>query len=251
MRGLYRLKNRNLDRLNLAPEIRLGLAFVASLAALIVSAPMAIGVLLAASAVYTLPQVRLKTITLAYLFFGVMAIIAVAFAWLMGFVFEAMKENSLNLVLTPFARLAISLNMILPLALFASLPGLVNTLNRVGMPGVIKLPLIVTIRFIPYFFNDFVQLRQAVRLRFRGRAGFCFWLRQPFLWGRVFFMPLVIRLIRSADELAVASELKGLSAETDFGRPNLVLSGRDRMALVLGAAVVLASFLIQALYAGS
>jgi ABC-type cobalt transport system, permease component CbiQ and related transporters len=238
------------DRLPLSPEVRLGLAFATSLAALIMNDSLALILLLAATSIYILLQVRLKVILIAYLFFSLMTGIALGCAWVLGFFFSAMKDSSTALVIMPFARLAISVNMILPLALYASLPGLAATLNRVWLPGVVKLPLLVTIRFIPSFLNDLVQLRQAVRLRFRGRGGFFFWLKRPLLWWRVFFMPLVVRLIRSADELAVAAELKGLSSETDFGRAGFELKSVDRATLAAWSAVICLGSLLQVTNAG-
>ncbi|MDL2260224.1 energy-coupling factor transporter transmembrane protein EcfT [Deltaproteobacteria bacterium OttesenSCG-928-K17] len=249
MPDLSKIKGQGHDRLNLSPEVRLGLAVAASLAALIIDNIFAAGLLLAASVVYVFAQVRPRTIGLVYLFFLFMAHIALGCFWLLGFVFAAMKDASPFSVILPFTRLAISINLILPLALNASLSGLAGTMNRLKMPGLIKLPLMVTIRFIPSFLNDLQQLRQAVRLRFRGRGGFFFWLRRPVLWWRVFFLPLVVRLIRTTDELAVASELKGLSVETDFGRQALHLKAADGLAIAGAALAIAGASILQVLYA--
>jgi energy-coupling factor transport system permease protein len=123
------------------------------------------------------------------------------------------------------------------------------TLGRLKFPGLIKLPLIITIRFIPTFINDLLELRQAVSIRFRGRGGLKFWLLRPRLWWRVFFMPLVIRLIRSADELALATELKGLTASTDFGGGKLAWGSGDKIILSLGALSISAAWLARNIYA--
>ncbi|MDR1921572.1 MAG: energy-coupling factor transporter transmembrane protein EcfT [Candidatus Adiutrix sp.] len=249
MPDLSRIRPAGADRLGLAPEVRLGLTLLASLAALAADDLWAAATLLAASGLYLILQARLRTIALAYLFFGAMAMTALGCLWLLSFVFPALKEASPAAVIVPFSRLGVSVNMVLPLALHASLSGLVGTMNRLPIPGLVKLPMLVTIRFIPTFINDFSQLRQAVRLRFRGRAGLLFWCRRPFLWWRIFFMPLVVRLIRSADELAVAAELKGLSAETDFGRAPIILKKADRATLALGAAAVTAASILQVFHA--
>jgi energy-coupling factor transport system permease protein len=143
----------------------------------------------------------------------------------------------------------VSINTIIPLAINARLSGMVHSLNRLKVPGILKLPLLITIRFIPTFINDLKQLRVATRVRFRGRGGFFFWLTRPLLWWRVFFMPLVVRLIRSADELALAAELKGLSVKTDFGREALSLSRADRLVMLLALYAILAAFLARSLYA--
>ncbi len=249
MPDLSRIEPRRPDRADLAPEVRLGLAVVASLAALAASAPPAAAVLLAASLVYVLWQLPSRTVAWAYLFFAVMAGVALGCFQLLGLVFPIMKEAPLSTVTLPFSRLAVSVNLILPLAFQASLSGLMATMNRLKLPGLIKLPLMVTIRFLPCFLNDLQQLRQTVRLRFRGRSGFFFWLRRPGLWWRVFFLPLVVRLMRSADELAVASELKGLSAETDFGGAPWSLKRGDLLAIAGGALALAGAAALQVLHA--
>lgn len=249
MRALFKTDNQDWDRLRLAAEIRLGLTFAASISALIISEPVSLGFLLAASTIYAVLQVRLKTIALAYLFFGMMAMAAVGFAWALGFVFEAMKNAFGAMLFAPFCRMAISVNMILPLVIYADLSGLVGAMNRLRAPGIVRLPLIVTIRFIPTFVNDLRQLREAVGLRFSGRNNGFFWLRHPLLWWRAFFMPLVVRLIRSADELAVASELKGLSSETDFGDQPPPFKRTDRATAAAGLLVIVCAGLWQVINA--
>ena len=244
MPALSRLNSRR-EGLPLRPEVRLGLTLAASVAALIMNNPAAMASIFIASAIYLVLQVRLKTIAIAYLFFSAMAALALSCVYLLGFVFTAMKNAPASAAILPFARLGISINMILPLALYASLSGLLATMNRIWLPGVIKLPLVITIRFIPSFLNDLMQLRQAVQLKFRGRSGLLFWLRRPLLWWRVFFLPLVIRLIRSADELAVSAELKGLSAKTDFGRTKLELKLADRFTLLAWTVVLTLAVVLQ------
>jgi energy-coupling factor transport system permease protein len=118
-------------------------------------------------------------------------------------------------------------------------------LARLRLPGLLRLPLIVTIRFIPTILNDLVQLREAVGIRFRGRKGFLFWLRRPVTWWRVFFQPLIVRLIRSADELAMAAELKGLEPDTDFGGIPVPFSAYDRLVALIAAMALALSALAQ------
>lgn len=235
------------DKLGLSSEVRLGLCFITSLASLIASDNYAVGLLLGASMLYVILQVKLKTIAIAYLIFGLMAGVALTCVWGLTFVFEAMKNAKLTTVIIPFARLAIAVNTILPLAIYANMPGLLGTMNRVRLPGIIKLPMLITIRFIPTFLNDLKQIREAIKLRFRTK-GRLFWLRHPILWWRVFSMPLVVRLIRSADELAVASELKGLSAKTDFGASKLILAAADKSVIAIGFITIGLSLILQVLH---
>ncbi|MDR0882195.1 MAG: energy-coupling factor transporter transmembrane protein EcfT [Candidatus Adiutrix sp.] len=241
MPGLFRI-----DGLKLAPETRLILALAGSVAALVARDFAALAVLIAASMVYLLLQLRVRTALWAYFFLSLLALSGLAGVWLMGFIFEAMRGDTFSLALLPFGRLGLTLNLVLPLALQTSLTGLAGTLNRLKLPGLLKLPLIVTLRFIPTFLSDFKQLREAVTLRFRGRGGLRFWLVRPVVWWRVIFLPLVVRLIRSADELAVASELKGLSAETDFGRAELTWSASDRGVMLAAVLTLVTAALLEA-----
>jgi energy-coupling factor transport system permease protein len=235
--------------LSLAPESRLFLTFSASLFSLIFGDPYSLGVLLGASALYLALEARLKTILIAYLFFGLMCAIALFCLYLLGFVFPGIRTQSSLLAVLPFMRLAVTVNTVIPLALNAKLSDMARTLNRLYLPGMLKLPMLITIRFIPTFTNDLFQLSQAIRIRFRGKGGLLFWLGRPLLWWRVFFMPLVVRLIRSADELALAAELKGLSAETDLGSQKLILSEADRLSFLLCLFSIALAFWIGSLYA--
>ncbi len=246
MPALFKANLIGADRLNLSPEVRLGLCFVSSFVSLIISDQYAMAWLLAVSVFYVLMQVKIRTIAIAYLIFSLMAGLALACVWGLTFVFEAMKSAPLASVTVPFARLGIAVNTILPLAIYAKMSGLLSTMNRLRLPGIIKLPMLITIRFIPNFINDLKQIRQAVKLRFRGKSRL-FWFGHPLLWWRIFFMPLVVRLIRSADELAVAAELKGLSTETDFGSSRLVLATADKAVIGVGIFTIIGAVVVQVL----
>ncbi|MDR2460475.1 MAG: energy-coupling factor transporter transmembrane protein EcfT [Deltaproteobacteria bacterium] len=244
-----KLSNSSRGLVELSCETRLLLTLFASIFSLIFSDVYSLAILLFASAVYLVLETRLKTIVIVYIIFAFMAGIAMLCAHLLGYVLSGMRSQSPIQALLPMMRLMISVNTIIPLAINARLSGMVNSLNRLKLPGIIKLPLLITIRFIPTFLNDLRQLRVAIRVRFRGRGGFFFWVIRPFLWWRVFFMPLVVRLIRSADELAMAAELKGLSSDTDFGREKLVFSKADRLVILLALYSIMAAFLARDFYA--
>jgi energy-coupling factor transport system permease protein len=208
-----------------------------------------LAVLVFASAIYLCLEAKLKTIVIVYIIFAIMCAIALLFVHLLGFVFQGMRTQSSFMAVTPFMRLMISINTIIPIAINARLSDMVHSLNRLKLPGLIKLPLLITIRFIPTFIHDLMQLSVAIRIRFRGKGGFFFWIIRPLLWWRVFFMPLVVRLIRSADELALASELKGLSAETDFGSEKLKITYTDRLVILLSLFSIMSATLAWVYYA--
>ncbi|MDR0355314.1 MAG: energy-coupling factor transporter transmembrane protein EcfT [Deltaproteobacteria bacterium] len=237
-------------RLKLRPETRLLLTVVASVSSLALSDVKALGLLLCFSLLYAALECRPKTVLIAYLFMGAMCGLALFFVWVLGFVFSAMREAPLSLAIAPFQRLGVSLNVILPLALNARLTDLAMALGRLRLPGVLRLPLMVTIRFIPTILNDLTQLREAVAIRFRGRRGLLFWLGRPLTWWRTFFQPLVVRLIRSADELAMAAELKGLEPSTEFSDRPPPFSRDDRKVFLTAAGAVLLAAAAQLLNRG-
>ncbi|MDR1658281.1 MAG: energy-coupling factor transporter transmembrane protein EcfT [Deltaproteobacteria bacterium] len=245
-----KFQNLTTGRLDLTPETRLGLTFLASIFSLVMADSLSLGIILSASVIYLMLEIRLKVVLIVYLVFLGMATTAAFGLWLLGFWIEAMKNQPARLAVLPFVRVLISLNTVLPLALHTQLSSLTLTLNRIYVPGIIKLPFLIIVRFIPTFINDVQQLREAVAIRFCGHSGVVFWLRRPRLWWRVYFMPLVVRLIRSADELALAAELKGLSASTDFGTAPLVLGPVDKMVLVLSVTVITIATLVGKYKAG-
>ncbi|MDR1083477.1 MAG: energy-coupling factor transporter transmembrane protein EcfT [Deltaproteobacteria bacterium] len=252
MRALSRIdKYRGGGRLILRPETRLLLTVAASVSSLALGDPQALSLLLAFSLLYAAAETKFKTLLLAYAFMGLMCALSLACVWLLGFIFPPMREAPLAGAISPFIRLGVSLNVILPLALNSKLTELAMALGRLHLPGFLRLPLMVTIRFIPVILNDLVQLREAVGIRFRGRRGFLFWLRHPLTWWRVFFQPLIVRLIRSADELAMASELKGLEVNTDFGSSAEPFSPDDRLVGLTAALAIILSALAEFFLSGS
>ncbi|MDR1039887.1 MAG: energy-coupling factor transporter transmembrane protein EcfT [Deltaproteobacteria bacterium] len=234
--------------LGLLPETRVVITLAGSVLSLVYGDPFPLGVLFVATALYLLCEVRLKAVAAVYLIAAAMAAVAMLCVELLIHAVPAMRAQSPILALLPFLRMGIAVNTVLPLAFHARLSDLVTTLRRARLPGLLKLPLLITVRFVPTFLGDVVQIREAVKLRFRGRGGIRFWVARPLLWWRVFFMPLVVRLIRSADELALAAELKGLSPETDFGSAPLVWSKADRTALALALLFFSQSLLAWSLY---
>lgn len=232
--------------LPLSSGARIIMTAAASIICLYLSNTWALGFLFIVSAVYLALEVKIGFIIKAYLLLALMCCLAALSVFALYKLIPEMAASSRNInVLAPFERMGIMVNMVLAMAMNTSLSGLTKTLSAAYVPGVIRIPLIVMIRFVPTFFNDIQQLREAVRLRFRGRGGLLFWLARPLLWCRIFFMPLVVRLIRSGDELAVASELKGLSPKTKLGGAGFSLKSADIMAFSCLALFSFCSIFIQ------
>ena len=243
--------------LNLSAGTRIIMTFVLSLVCLYLSSQWALGLLFIGSVFYLCAEVKFSLVWKIYVLLAVFAGIAILFLLL---IFQIMPmgggggsmgghggggmRQSISIG-APFLRMAVMINMVLAMGMNTSLTGLTNTLSKAYLPGFLKLPLIILVRFVPTFFSDMQQLREAVRIRFRGQGGFWFWVRHPVLWSRILFMPLVVRLIRSGDELAVASELKGLSTKTRFTEERVRITRSDWTALALLVIMAAAAIAVQ------
>jgi energy-coupling factor transport system permease protein len=184
-----------------------------------------------------------RALLAAWLVLAVMTVSAGAWLLAMAQFFEALRDAPPERAAAPFLRLAIMANAIAPLALNSGTAELMAALGRPKLPGLVKLPLMVAIRFVPTILSDLAQLREAAVIRLRGRKGLLFWARRPLLGWRVLMRPLLTRLIRSADDLAVAAELKGLRPDTPFSGERAAFGRADKRAL---AAAVLAAALAAA-----
>lgn len=118
-----------------------------------------------------------------------------------------MKDAMLGNFHTPFLRSLPSMNVLLALALNLSVQRFVGALKALRMPRVVFLPLLVFCRFVPEFIDVVRQLRDAVRMRgFTVSFGSAF--IHPFQTVRLTVIPLAVRTLRMADNLAMAAEMK-------------------------------------------
>lgn len=246
MQGLFNTDKYRKNTLNIDIGVRLLLLCLTSIATLYLSDTRALILVCVFSCIYALFSVRVGLVLKVYLALVVLTVVAVICIYILFIIFPSMASASRGMnVAAPFLRIFISANMLLATAMNISLTKLSATLGRMHLPGFLKLPLMIVIRFIPTFFNDVTQLSDAIKLRFRGRTGIKFWLSHPVLWTRVFFMPVVIRLIRSSDELAVAAELKGLSASTKFSEGSYSFRRSECLSIATCFAVLVAAVVIQ------
>ncbi len=228
MRASFLNKRDNTFAAGLDVRAKLLLCVAGSLAAIILSSPLSLGLLVALSTALALSAARPLTILKVYLFTMGMLLLALAFSALLGFfVPNLMRWNAFSLSV-PFLRMLISVNLLLTLSLSTPVQELFTRLQQARLPGWIQIPLSVTVRFIPTFLGDCAQIRDAARLRpGRGLAG---------LW-RGMVVPLIFRMLHSADDLAVAAELKGISAAGRARRESFPAMGK-RDHWVLGLAVL-------------
>lgn len=218
-------------------RVKLFLCASGSILTIALSSPLSLGLLVAVSGILALGAARPATILKVYLFGCVMFAFALGFSALIGLAVPGlMRWNAFSLSV-PFLRLLISCNLLLALALSTPVQALFDRLQSLRLPCWLHIPLSVAVRFIPTFLNDCAQIRDAARLRpGRGLAG---------LW-RGLVVPMVFRLLYSADDLALAAELKGIGAAGQVRRePAPRLGNRDWLVLGLAGVALGAAVLLQ------
>ena len=112
---------------------------------------------------------------------------------------------------------------------------LVRSMNQLRIPRWISLAVLIVIRFIEIFREEIRCIRQAIRLR-NIRL-----METPVLWGRAFFIPLVIRVLSISEGLAVSLETRGFSTDIEGTSYELILFRKRDLAfscLFLGSLIV-------------
>ena len=209
MQGLSILNNRRTDTLSHALHTRtkLYICFIMSVVTLILSSPNALLPLLGGAIIYALCAVRPVTLLKIAVIIALMLTLSYGCAYLMSLVIPRMKLNFMS-VGVPFMRIYITVFCILPLALSTSIQSVFAELKSIKMPLVLYLPTTVMLRFIPSFMADIRQIADAALLS-GFRVSFKNTCRHPGKTFRYVFFPLIVRALRSADDLAIAAELKG------------------------------------------
>ncbi|MBR4258895.1 MAG: energy-coupling factor transporter transmembrane protein EcfT [Kiritimatiellae bacterium] len=159
--------------------------------------------------------------------------------------FAQMKESVLGNFHTPFLRMLPSMNVMLALVLNLSVQKFTGTLKALRMPRVVFLPLLVFCRFVPEFVDVVRQLRDAVRMR-GFSVSFGSALVHPFQTVRLTVVPLAVRTLRMADNLAMAAEMRrvGYAARPTHLTAS-VLRRRDWLMMSATVAVTAAVVLWQ------
>ena len=237
MQASFLIKSADTFAAGLDVRVKLLLCVSGSIMAIALSSPLSLGLLVALSTALALGAARPATILKVYAFGFLMMAFALGFSALIGLAVPGlMRWNAFSLSV-PFLRLLISINLLLVLGLSTPVQVLFTRLQSLRLPSWIHIPLSVTIRFIPTFLNDCGQIRDAARLRpARGLAG---------LW-RGLAVPMVFRMLYSADDLAMAAELKGAgTAERAIRTPLPGLGPRDRAVLSLAALALCTAVALQ------
>lgn len=230
MRASFLTKSSDTFAATLDVRVKLFLCVSGSITTIILSSPLSLGFLAVVSTCLALCAARPSTIAKVYLFAFLMLSFALGFSALISLAVPGlMRWNAFSLSV-PFLRILISVNLLLVLALSTPVQDLFNRLQSWKLPTWVHVPLSVAIRFVPSFISDCAQIRDAARLR-PGR-GF-----RRFFRGLA--VPLIFRMLYSADDLAMAAELKGIGQARRTAFSSGQGMGRRDAAVVALAVMVL------------
>ena len=225
------------------------ICLLSSVVVIILKGVIPLSFLLTASIVYVLLQKRFGVLLVCYGAVMVMGLIALFCVKIMTVFVPQMGEFEFSVFFVPFLRVVILINVILALALSSQIQDILTSLRSLHLPLFIYLPAAVMIRFIPSFINDIRLISQSLKIR-GYRINPLTLTFYPFLTTRLLFVPIVIRALRSSDELAVAAELKGVgySEKVSYYRTNRFSSAdyfAGALAFVLTSVACLLEYNIE------
>ena len=241
------------DPLDIRTRILISLAVSTAAVYLKSAGPLAaLGV---ATFFYVLATRRYKVIAISYVLITFMSFLSLAIIWLffqgaewalnaagseharMAAMFKTTMIKNFH---TPFLRMAPALNVLLAISLNFQVQRFVGAMKSARLPRVVFLPLTVFCRFIPEFILNIRQLRDAVMMRGFSVTFGSFFLH-PALTLRLTLIPLSVRTLRMADNLAMAAEMKriGYARRPTIYKP-LRFSRLDIAAMTAALVVVAA-----------
>ncbi|MCC3751932.1 MAG: energy-coupling factor transporter transmembrane protein EcfT [Halorhodospira halophila] len=222
----------------LAMRTKMLISVIAAVAVIVLESPAVLLGLLVISTAYAALSRRYGVLLGAYLLFGALWLLALGFMHVMGVFLPRLGYGELADVVVPFLRSAILLNAVLAMALSSRIQGALSALKSLYLPYWLYLPAVAMVRFVPAFLFDVQQVGESVRLK-GYRPGPFLLVRHPVASLRLIFMPLLFRALRTADDLSVAAELKGLGANTPASRYREDRFGeRDWVFMVLAAVAI-------------
>jgi len=226
---------------------KMGVSLLASVATIAMNQPAALGTLAVLSALYAASLKRFKALLIVYAIVAVMWCGALAMMSGLHLLWPAAPAADLEKLTVPFLRTAVMINVALALALSSRIQSLLAVMKSLRLPLCIYVPLAVMVRFIPTFIEDVRQIRECIYTR-GYRITPVTTIRHPVLTIRLLLMPLLFRSLRSADELGIAAELKGMGygrrivplREPRFHREDAVMAGLTLSALAVSVALQVA-----------
>jgi len=188
---------------------KMAICALSSIVALFLEGIYPLSILAVASMVYALLHKRFVVVFVSYGAILVMGLMAAFCVKIMTLVMPEMGKMEIQFFFSPFLRVMILVNVILALALSSRVQSILTALKTLRLPLVIYLPAAVMIRFIPSFIVDIKQISESLKIRGYHINPLTITFH-PLLTMRLLFVPIVVRALRSSDELAIAAELKGL-----------------------------------------
>lgn len=181
--------------------------FFLSLSLIFLKNPVGLAFLGVLSTVCLFSLGKYRLMAIIYLLLIITWVFSQGFTWFLALFIPTMREQTPIQTMIPFLRMWPLLNMALTVALSMEIGNALISLKKMRLPRLIYLPVMVALRFIPGFINDIKQLRDCLLIR--GIAlNFYTLLRHPNRTLRLLVVPMVVRALRLADELAIAAELK-------------------------------------------
>lgn len=219
------------------PRVKLGLCMVGSLATMFLKSPWSLGLLLIASVCIALTATRPQTLARICLFTTIMMAISLTCSWGLSLLLPGLIVWDMSVLAIPFLRMLVIVSLLLHLALSTPAQVISRMLQSMRLPGFLHIPLSVVIRFIPTFMDDCKQIQESARLR-PGKNIWTCW--------RCLVVPLVFRTLASADDLAIAAELKGMHAgrKATMARFNR-FTRRDYAIVTVALCVLSAAGMVQ------
>ena len=182
-----------------------------ALTALFLSSLYSLCFLACCTLIYALLMNRVKVLMVSYLFMFLMMFISLSCVKGLILLYPSLDAQSMSSdkVVIPILRGIAAMNAVIPLALTIKIHKLLTALQSFHLPFVIYLPCAIMVRFIPAFINDIKQVFESLKIK-----GFKLSIKNivlhPRLFLRLTFVPLVFLTLRTSDDLAIASELKGI-----------------------------------------
>lgn len=231
---------------------KISVSIVCAIVALFISSPQALTILWSLSFSYVLILNRPKVLLGSYLFMAVMMAISLICVHFLGILYPNLAQDGLSLdkALIPFLRGAAAMNAILPLALTLNMHKFLSTLQSLHLPLIIYLPSAVMIRFIPSFISDIKQIHEALKLKgFQLSPKNIF--KNPRLFIRLTFIPLIFLTLRTADDLALAAELKGVGLNNYTVYKKHTLKKRDYVLIFIALSTAFLVLYIEKISGGT
>ena len=122
---------------------------------------------------------------------------------------------------------------------------MLSALESMHLPFFLFLPMAVIIRFIPTFSNDIQQVWEALKIR-GVRPSVANFFRHPIMMMRLLVAPVIFRSLKTAEQLGIAAELKGISAQTKGQAPmDSTWSNNDTLVVSVAVITLVTAFSYQ------